>query len=114
MPDPTYIAKGPYPYGHTSFDQNGTTSQAITNVASPPVGSVGPGPVSAAVIQRITDLETKMSAVEAETAYLYQGTGVPAIAAANGSIFLRTDGTTADTAIYSRITGAWVAIKGAT
>lgn len=42
MPDPTYIAPGPYPVGHTSFDQNGTTSQAITNVASPPVGSVGP------------------------------------------------------------------------
>jgi hypothetical protein len=113
MPDPTYIAKGPYPLAHTSFDAKGTTTQAITNVASPPIGTVGPGPIDAPTLQRITDLEAKMTAVEAETAYLYQGTGVPAVAASNGSIFLRTDGTTADTAIYSRISGAWVAIKGA-
>jgi hypothetical protein len=42
------------------------------------------------------------------------GTGVPATTEPNGSIFLRTDGTTADTAIYARISGAWVAMKGAT
>ena len=42
------------------------------------------------------------------------GTGVPATTEPNGSIFLRTDGTTADTAIYARISGSWVAMKGAT
>ena len=42
------------------------------------------------------------------------GTGVPATTEPNGSIFLRTDGTTADLAIYARISGAWVAMKGAT
>jgi hypothetical protein len=42
------------------------------------------------------------------------GTGVPATTEPNGSIFLRTDGTTADLAIYARISGSWVAMKGAT
>jgi len=42
------------------------------------------------------------------------GTGVPATIEPNGSIFLRTNGTTADQAIYARIAGAWVAMKGAT
>jgi hypothetical protein len=42
------------------------------------------------------------------------GTGVPATTEPNGSIFLRTDGTTADQAIYARIAGSWVAMKGAT
>lgn len=42
------------------------------------------------------------------------GTGVPAIAQPNGSIFLRTDGGDADTAIYVRQGGAWIAMLGAT
>jgi hypothetical protein len=42
------------------------------------------------------------------------GTGVPATIEPNGSIFLRTNGTTADQAIYARISGSWVAMKGAT
>lgn len=42
------------------------------------------------------------------------GTGVPATTEPNGSIFLRTDGANADQAIYARIGGSWVAMKGAT
>lgn len=42
------------------------------------------------------------------------GAGVPATTEPNGSIFLRTDGANADEAIYARIAGAWVAMKGAT
>lgn len=42
------------------------------------------------------------------------GTGVPATVEPNGSIFLRTDGANADQAIYARIAGSWVAMKGAT
>lgn len=42
------------------------------------------------------------------------GTGVPATVEPNGSIFLRADGANADQAIYARIAGAWVAMKGAT
>jgi hypothetical protein len=41
-------------------------------------------------------------------------TGVPATTEPNGSIFLRTDGANADQAIYARIAGSWVAMKGAT
>jgi hypothetical protein len=108
------IAPGPNPLGHTNFDAKGVTTQTISKIASPPAGTVGPGPIDAGTIQRILDLETQMTAVEGELAYVYTGTGVPAIAASNGSIFLRTDGTTADTSIYSRIAGSWVAIKGAT
>ncbi len=42
------------------------------------------------------------------------GTGVPATIEPNGSIFLRTNGANADQAIYARIAGSWVAMKGAT
>lgn len=42
------------------------------------------------------------------------GTGVPSATEPNGSIYLRTDGANADQAIYARIGGAWVALKGAT
>ena len=42
------------------------------------------------------------------------GTGVPATTEPNGSIFLRTNGANADEAIYARIGGSWVAMKGAT
>ena len=40
--------------------------------------------------------------------------GAPSDAEPNGSIYLRTDAATADLAVYSRIGGAWVALKGAT
>lgn len=42
------------------------------------------------------------------------GTGVPTHSAANGSTWRRSDATTADTFLYARIGGAWVAMKGAT
>lgn len=42
------------------------------------------------------------------------GTGVPATVEPDGSIWLRTNGANADQAIYARIAGAWVAMKGAT
>jgi len=42
------------------------------------------------------------------------GSGAPTATEPNGSIYLRTNGTTADQAIYARISGSWVALKGAT
>jgi hypothetical protein len=42
------------------------------------------------------------------------GSGAPTATEPNGSIYLRTNGTTADEAIYARIGGSWVAMKGAT
>jgi ribosomal protein L2 len=42
------------------------------------------------------------------------GTGVPATTEPNGSMFLRTDATNGDDAIYMRVAGAWVAILGQT
>ena len=43
------------------------------------------------------------------------GSGEPSASHAepNGSIYLRTDASNADTSIYSRIGGSWVAIDGA-
>jgi hypothetical protein len=42
------------------------------------------------------------------------GSGTPSAAEPNGSIYFRTDGANADQAIYARIGGSWVAMKGAT
>ena len=42
------------------------------------------------------------------------GTGVPATTAPPGSLFLRTDSSTADTALYVMISTTWTAILGAT
>lgn len=42
------------------------------------------------------------------------GAGAPTITEPNGSIYLRTNGANADEAIYARIGGSWVAMKGAT
>lgn len=50
----------------------------------------------------------------AQAATITSGPGVPSAVEPNGSIFLRTDPADADTAIYARIAGAWVAMKGAT
>lgn len=43
-----------------------------------------------------------------------RGTGAPTHTANNGSVYVRTDATTADNALYIRINDAWVAMKGAT
>ena len=45
---------------------------------------------------------------------VYVGAGVPTIAAANGSIYRRTDAPDADNFEYGRIGGAWVSLKSAT
>lgn len=42
------------------------------------------------------------------------GSGAPTATEPNGSIYLRTNGASADEAIYARIGGSWVAMKGAT
>jgi hypothetical protein len=42
------------------------------------------------------------------------GSGAPTAVEPNGSIYLRTNGANADEAIYARIGGSWVAMKGAT
>lgn len=42
------------------------------------------------------------------------GSAVPSSTQPAGSLYLRTGGTTADTILYVRFSGAWTAIKGAT
>lgn len=42
---------------------------------------------------------------------LTTGAGAPSASEPNGSIYLRTDGA-ADTTVYARVSGAWVAIEG--
>lgn len=42
------------------------------------------------------------------------GGGAPTAVEPNGSIYMRTNAANADEAIYARIAGAWVAMKGAT
>lgn len=46
------------------------------------------------------------------TPRITSGAGVPASTVADGSIYLRSDSAAADSAIYARIGGAWVAIDG--
>lgn len=42
------------------------------------------------------------------------GSGAPTATEPNGSIYLRSDASDGDDAIYARISSAWVAIKGQT
>jgi len=39
--------------------------------------------------------------------------GAPTSTEPNGSLYMRTDGTTADDTLYARIGGSWVAMDGA-
>lgn len=39
------------------------------------------------------------------------GAGVPSSTEANGSLYLRTDGTDGDDSLYMRIAGSWVAMQ---
>jgi len=41
------------------------------------------------------------------------GQGIPTASEPNGSLFLRRDASDADTVLYARIGGAWVAMSGA-
>ena len=52
--------------------------------------------------------------VDAMVPTITSGTGVPATTAPPGSVFLRTDSSTADTALYVMISTTWTAILGAT
>lgn len=47
--------------------------------------------------------------IQGQACSLFSGAGAPAIGAANGSIYLRTDGGAGST-IYARVNGAWTAI----
>lgn len=42
------------------------------------------------------------------------GASAPASTEPDGSLYLRTGATNADTALYVRVSGSWLAIKGAT
>lgn len=44
---------------------------------------------------------------------IYVGSGAPSISAAQGSLYLRTDGTTTNDRIYVRGSAAWIAITTA-
>ena len=44
---------------------------------------------------------------------IYAGSGAPSITAAQGSLYLRTDGTTTNDRIYVRGSAAWIAITTA-
>lgn len=54
------------------------------------------------------------STVPLDAPTITSGSGAPTATEPNGSIYLRTNGANADQAIYARIGGAWVALKGAT
>jgi hypothetical protein len=44
---------------------------------------------------------------------IYFGSGAPTVSAAQGSLYLRTDGTTTNDRIYVRGSAAWIAITTA-
>jgi hypothetical protein len=51
---------------------------------------------------------------DASVPLVTSGAGAPTATDPNGSVYLRTDGTTGDDSLYMRIAGAWVAIQGQT
>lgn len=59
-------------------------------------------------------VKTSESQLPSDAPTVTAGSGVPSATEPNGSIYLRTNGANADQAIYARIGGAWVAMKGAT
>ncbi|HIA01388.1 MAG TPA: hypothetical protein EYN66_05685 [Myxococcales bacterium] len=67
-----------------------------------PVASVGVG------------VRTSATEDDSTVAVITAGAGVPAATEPNGSLYLRTDATDGDDAVYARVAGAWVAIKGQT
>ena len=50
--------------------------------------------------------------LDAATPQILSGAGAPSAAVANGSLYIRTDGTNATDSLYQRIAGAWVAYDG--
>ena len=69
-------------------------------------------PIATTVLAIFADGSTRQAADAAPT--VTSGTGAPTEAANNGSVYLRTDGTTGDDSLYMRIAGAWIAIAGQT
>jgi len=51
---------------------------------------------------------------DASVPTITSGTGIPSASEANGSVYMRTDGTDGDDSLYVRIAGSWVAHKGET
>jgi hypothetical protein len=45
---------------------------------------------------------------------IYVGSGAPSVTAAQGSLYLRTDGTTTNDRLYVRGSSAWIAVTTAT
>jgi len=50
--------------------------------------------------------------VDASVPTITSGSGVPSAAEPNGSLYLRTDGSTAALVLYSRISGTWTPLVG--
>ena len=65
-----------------------------------PVASVGVG------------VRTSATEDDASSPPITAGSGAPSAAEPNGSVYLRTDASTAAESVYSRIGGSWVAIDG--
>lgn len=65
-----------------------------------PVASVGVG------------VRTSATEDDASSPTITAGSGAPSAAEPNGSVYLRTDASTAAESVYSRIGGSWVAIDG--
>ena len=80
-------------YGDITIGNSSTKAFATDNAAGPGFG-IGTTPGTDPTITR--------------------GTGVPAATQTNGSLFLRTDGTSGSNALYAREGGAWYAIGGTT
>ncbi len=57
-------------------------------------------------------VRTSASEADASTPTITAGSGAPSAAEPNGSVYLRTNASTAAESMYSRIGGAWVAIDG--
>jgi len=57
-------------------------------------------------------VRTSATEADASTPTITAGSGAPSASEPNGSIYMRTNASTAAESIYSRIGGSWVAIDG--
>jgi len=60
----------------------------------------------------VNEVIVRASATSAPT--VSSGAGVPSASNPNGSLYMRTDATNGDDAVYMRVAGAWVPILGQT
>lgn len=144
MPDPTYIATPPNAVGATSFDPPGTATHiAVPPTGSVGPANVADlaalVAADVALDARLDTAETEINTAQADIiaaqadadtgianaataqaavdvleALVTTGAGAPSAAASNGAMYLRTDATNGDDALYVRIAGAWVPILGNT